>query len=148
MIAIDGQHNGWRHIILPIAHSVALVMNAVLTVSAFHMSLREGRKQNPDYSLFVQQQGLLSRDGASAESLYERTIRGLKERQDLARSDIDAKQSVIVTILVLLTAVMVNGRTDFPILFAMLDAATKVIGGEGQLAGSDLGDFIIRQVRK
>lgn len=148
MIAIDGRHNGWRHIILPIAHTDGLVMSAVLTVSAFHISLQEGTEQQLDDSLFMPRRGFLSDDRTSAEFLYDLTIRGLKQRRDFAKSDFDAKQSIIVTILVLLTTVMVNGRTDFPILFGMLDAAIKVIGGECQLGGSELGDFIVRQVRK
>lgn len=147
MIAIDGIHNGWRHIVLPIAHTHPLVMNAVLAVSAFHVSLQQEQKQLANSSLYLPRKPLLS-DRTSAEILYDLTIRGLKQRQDLSKSDFDVKQSIFVTILVLLAAVMVNGRTDFPILFGMLDAAIKVVGGEDQLAGSELGEFITRQVRK
>lgn len=147
MIAIDGPHNGWRHIVLPIAHTYPLVMNAVLAVSAFHVSLQQEQKQLANSSLYLPRK-LLSSDRTSAEILYDLTIQGLKQRQDLSKSDSDVKQSILITILVLLAAVMVNGRTDFPILFGMLDAAIKVVGGEDQLVGSELGEFITRQVRK
>lgn len=147
MIAIDGPHNGWRHIVLPIAHTHPLVMNAVLAVSAFHVSLQQEQKQLANSSLYLPRKPL-SGDRTGAEILYDLTIQGLKQRQDLSKSDSDVKQSILITILVLLAAVMVNGRTDFPILFGMLDAAIKVVGGEDQLVGSELGEFITRQVRK
>lgn len=147
MIAIDGPHNGWRHIVLPIAHAHPLVMNAVLAVSAFHVSLQQEQKQLANSGLYLPRKPLPS-GRISAEILYDLTIQGLKQRRDLSKSDPDTKQSILVTILVLLAAVMVNGRTDFPILFGMLDAAIEVVGGEDQLAGSELGEFIIRQVRK
>lgn len=147
-MAFDGPHNGWRCIILPIAHADELVMNAVLTVSAFHISLQEKQRQNTDNRSFTSTLGLPSGHRMSPESLYERTIQGLKQRRDWAESTYEAKQSIIVTILVLLTLVMVNGRNDFPILFGMLDAASNVLGGEEKLGGSELGDFLIRQVRK
>lgn len=143
-MAFDGPHNGWRYIILPIAHADELVMNAVLTVSASHIFLQREKNQNFDNRSV----GLPPDYQSSPESLYERTIQGLKQRRDWAESTYEAKQSIIVTILVLLTLVMVNGRNDFPILFNMLDAASNVLGGEENLGGSELGDFIIRQVRK
>lgn len=143
-MAFDGPHNGWRYIILPIAHADELVMNAVLTVSASHISLQREEWQSPDNRPV----GLRSDYPLNSESFYERTIQGLKQRRDWAESTYEAKQSIIVTILVLLTLVMVNGRNDFPILFNMLDAASNILGGEESLCGSELGDFIIRQVRK
>lgn len=141
MLAIDGPHNGWRYLVLPIAHRDRLVMNAVLTASAFHMSLCHSKRPNLDDGLFTQA------DHTSPDDLYERTIQGLKQR-DLAKCNYEEMQSIITTILVLLTAVMVNGRNDFPILFSLLDSATNVIGGEDQLRGNELGDFMLRQVRK
>ncbi|KAL4916343.1 hypothetical protein BDW62DRAFT_202848 [Aspergillus aurantiobrunneus] len=105
------------------------------------MSLRNGRTPSLDDGPFTQP------DHTSADQLYERTIQGLKQR-DLAKGNYEEMQSIIMTILVLLTAVMVNGRNDFPILFHLLDSAANVIEGEDQLAGNELGDFMLRQVRK
>lgn len=147
-MAFDGPHNGWRYIIPPFAHADELVMNAVLTVSAFHISLQQEKRQAPDNRPLKPTLGLPPGYRMSPESLYECTIQGLKQRRDWAESTFEAKQSIIVTILVLLTSVMVNGRNDFPILFNMLDAASNVLGGEEKLGGSELGDFIMRQVRK
>lgn len=141
MLAIDGPHNGWRYLVLPIAHRDQLVMNAVLTASSFHMFLRNDKRPSLDDGPFTQP------NHTSPDHLYELTIQGLKQR-DLAKCNYEEMQSIIATILVLLTAVMVNGRNDFPILFSLLDSATNVIGGEYQLAGNELGDFMLRQVRK
>ncbi|KAL5365319.1 hypothetical protein BJX96DRAFT_181522 [Aspergillus floccosus] len=148
MIAIDGRHNGWRYLILPMAHTDDLVMDAVLTVSAFHIWARAHGKPSADDISFTPPGSSFDSSNADPEILYGRTIQRLKQRQDLARSNLEARQCIIVAILVLLTSVMVNGGDDFPILFNMLDAATNVLGGEDQLSGSELGDFIMRQVRK
>ncbi|KAJ5379104.1 hypothetical protein N7509_012223 [Penicillium cosmopolitanum] len=140
-MAIDGPHNGWRYLFLPVAHQDQLVMNAVLTVSAFHMSFCNSKMRSLDNEPFTQP------GHNSPDNLYKRTIEGLKQR-DLAKCNYEEMQPIIATILVLLTAVMVNGRNDFPILFSLLVSATNVIGGEDQLAGNELGDFMLRQVRK
>ncbi|KAJ3527335.1 hypothetical protein NM208_g10751 [Fusarium decemcellulare] len=148
MLAIDGVHNGWRHLVLPVAHGDEVVMNAVLTVSAFHLYLGE--------PIRIQSRGMLSTepslfipDGCpSADVLYARTIKGLQQRRELAGVDCAARQSVLLTILVLLISVMVNGRKDFPLLFGMLQSALEAVGGEGRLGGGELGEFMVRQIRK
>ncbi|OJJ79401.1 uncharacterized protein ASPGLDRAFT_70122 [Aspergillus glaucus CBS 516.65] len=42
MVVIDDNHNGWRHLILPLAWMDKLVMKTVLAVSPFHISRRSG----------------------------------------------------------------------------------------------------------
>ncbi|KAF4471072.1 acriflavine sensitivity control acr-2 [Fusarium albosuccineum] len=148
MLAIDGAHNGWRHLVLPVAHGDELVMNAVLTVSAFHLSLGEPM-QIQSKGMLSTESSLCTPDGCpSADVLYARTIKGLQQRRELAGVDYAARQSVLLAILVLLISVMVNGRKDFPLLFGMLQSALEAVGGEGGLGGGELGGFMVRQIRK
>lgn len=153
MIAIDGRHNGWRHLVLPIAHSDELVMNAVLAVSAFHFSISKARRDNleaisslgwlPSATFFIKP----PRDSDS-EGLYAQAISGLQRRQQLGTCDVQGGQSVILAILVLLVAVMVTGSDDFPILSRMLLSGFEAIGGEEGLGSGELAEFIIRQFHK
>lgn len=145
MMAIDGPHNGWRHFVLPMAHADDLVMNAVLTVSAFHITCSQ---EDPEDRLAKPKPIPLpyANTTTNAEALYEQTIQGLKNR--CALNTAEARHSVVLTILLLLIVVMVTGSDDFPLLFGMLQSALDAIGGEEHLGGSDMGDFIIRQIRK
>lgn len=133
MIAVDGPHNGWRHLMLPIAETDELVMDAVLAVSLFHSSR------------------ILQNDLAIDQikhDHYGRAIQGLQKRSQLRDCDRPNQQSILITILLLLTAVMVNGSSDFPILFSMLQSAIDVLGGEAELGSGDIAEFVVRQVRK
>ncbi|WAO92349.1 Zn(2)-C6 fungal-type domain-containing protein [Fusarium falciforme] len=133
IIAVDGPHNGWRHLMLPIAETDELVMDAVLAVSLFHSSR------------------ILQNDRAIDQvkhDHYGRAIQGLQRRSQLRDCDRPNQQSILITILLLLTAVMVNGSSDFPILFGMLQSAIDVLGGEAELGSGDIAEFVVRQVRK
>ena len=132
MVVLDDDHNGWRQFVLPIACADDLLMSAVLAVSAFHL---KGR--------------LLSQHVADPSTLYAEAIRELQNRKDLATCDKQTKQLIILAIIVLLVAVMVNGCSDFPTLFYMLESAIQASGGEtGLLDQGELAEFSRRQIHK
>ncbi|KAE8351221.1 fungal-specific transcription factor domain-containing protein [Aspergillus coremiiformis] len=131
MVVMDDKYNGWRSLILPIAVSDKMVMDAVLAVSAFHLSHKSGGR-------------LLVRP----DKLYAQAILGLQDRSSLNEYDMLARQSVFVAIITLLVGVMVNGSSDFPILFHMLQSALDAVGGEGGLGHGEIADFLLRQIRK
>ncbi|OBT81974.1 hypothetical protein VE02_09323 [Pseudogymnoascus sp. 03VT05] len=131
MVVIDDQYNGWRRLILPIACVDDLVLNSVMAVSSFHLSGRDiGQFTAPPRVFF-------------AQAIYE-----LQKRRNLNKCDLQTKQFVILAIIVLLVTVMVNGCSDFPILFHMLQSALDTIGGDSGLAGGDLADFLRREIHK
>lgn len=129
MVVIDGLHNGWRYLALPVAQTDELVMDAVLAVSATHSYLK------PDQYV----QGYPDTHG-----LYTRAIAGLQNRS-LNQS---TQESILLTILILLIGVMVTGNSDFPILIQMLQSAFDVVGREDGLGNGELAGFIVRQVHK
>ena len=131
MAVIDDSTNGWRHIILPVAHVDALVMDAVLSASAFHIS------------------ATLGANTCNASRFYTQAITRLQQRQDLTVSNRDRRNSTFLGILVLLVTVMVNGYSDFPLIFKLLESALLAVGGEEQLSSQgELGVFLRRQIRK
>ncbi|KAF4836808.1 Transcriptional regulatory protein moc3 [Colletotrichum siamense] len=154
MVAIDGLHNGWRHLVLPIAHLDQLVLNSVLTVASFH---RYGQHLSQSKNLDVREDSLPVPPGLSyqlstnanppASQLYAWTIADL-QRRDLGHSDQSSRLSILLAILVLLVAVMVTGSDDFPLLFRLLESALEAIGGEDSLGEDELSRFIVRQVHK
>jgi hypothetical protein len=132
MVVVDDKFNGWRQLVLPIASADDLVMCSVLAVSAFHLNGR-----------------LLNQTVADPNRLYAKAIHGLQNRKDLAMCDKQTKQLVILAVVVLLVAVMVNGCSDFPILFHMLESALQASGGEeGLLDEGELAEFSRRQIHK
>jgi hypothetical protein len=137
MVVIDDNHNGWRHAILPMAQSNEIVMNAVMAAAAYHLAGSIGNET-------------VSQALIDPSLLYESAIQGLQQRQQLTNQDFETQQAVILSIVVLLTAVMVNGCTDFPIMFQMLVSALDAIGGEATFAelGGEVAEFSIRQIRK
>lgn len=137
MVAIDGPHNGWRCLVLPVAQTDELVMNAVLAVSAFHLSLTHSDLQEDRQLPYL-----------TPEKLYTTVIDGLQQRQDLRRYDRSTQQTVLLSILVLLVAVMVNGSSDFPTMFRALESALEAINGEETIGTGDLADFLRRQIHK
>ncbi|CAG9942833.1 unnamed protein product [Clonostachys rosea f. rosea IK726] len=156
MLAIDGSHNGWRYIVLPLAHTDNLVMEAVLAVSAFH---RDAKKSS-DWAEYIQNSGFnlqytsqqqsrwLDSIASSPQTLYNTAIKGLRRRSNLAGSSYEAKQAILVAVLVLLVAAMVTGRDDYFMILGMLHSATDVFKGEDELWASELGRFLARQVQK
>ncbi|KAE8330495.1 hypothetical protein BDV39DRAFT_212835 [Aspergillus sergii] len=131
MVVMDDRYNGWRYLILPFALSDKMVMDAVLAVSAFHLSHKSG--------------GTLP---VRPDKLYAKAILGLQNRSSLDEYDMLTRQSIFVAIITLLVGVMVNGSSDFPILFHMLQSALDAVGGEGGLGNGDMANFLLRQIRK
>jgi hypothetical protein len=132
MVVIDGEYNGWRHLILPIALTDDLVMSAVLAASAFHIS------GNGDSHII-----------ANPRALYAGALRKLQQRRELTGYGAETKQMVILAIVVLLVVVMINGSSDFPVMFRMLQSAIDAIGGENSLQqGGEVSQFSLRQIRK
>ncbi|KAE8378000.1 fungal-specific transcription factor domain-containing protein [Aspergillus bertholletiae] len=131
MVIMDDKYNGWRSFILPFALSDQMIMDAVLAVSAFHLTHKAK-----------------SRRIARPDKLYAQAIAGLQKRSCLDKYDMLTRQSIFVAILTLLVAVMVNGSSDFPILFQMLQSALNTVGGERGLGSGDIAEFLRRQIRK
>lgn len=130
LVVIDDHQNGWRYLVLPIAGMDNLVMDAVLSASAFHFSANvSDRLYKP-------------------EIIYAKTIRKLQSRQNLDIQDATSRQAVLLALLVLLAVVMVNGCSDFPTIFNLLESAVQAIGGEEASMEGELGHFIVRQIRK
>lgn len=143
MIAFDGFHNGWRHLILPLAQTDHIVLNAVLAAAEAHQRINQA--QAPINGL---QDKRLTLWHPNSSRLYARAIQGLRERQELIHGDQASKLSVITTILVLLSAVLVTGCSDFPVLIRMLESAIEAMGGREGLGDGEFTDFILRQVNK
>lgn len=134
MVVIDGEYNGWRHLVLPIALTDDLVMSAVLAASAFHLSGSVGSEVEAV---------------ADPGKLYAQAIQKLQQRRELNGCDAKTRQMVILAIVVLLVAVMINGCSDFPVMFRMLQSALDAIGGEsGLIDGGEVAEFSLRQIRK
>lgn len=134
MQAIDGQHNGYRHLLLPIAHSSPLVLAPVLATAAFHMSRLETGESRPG--------------PWSASRLYNQALVELKNQQDLEGADASTRLQILLAILTLLVNVMVTGSEDFPIIFRLLKSALAAMGGEDGLGSDELATFIVRQIHK
>ncbi|KAI1394413.1 uncharacterized protein F4822DRAFT_388116, partial [Hypoxylon trugodes] len=133
MVIIDDHTNGWRYLVLPLACTDELVLSSVLTVAAFHHSRR-----TPGPCI------------ADPAVLYSKTIYHLQRRSDLQSYDLDTRYHIVITMLVLLLATMVNGDSDFVILFRMLQSALDIAGGEEALAAArrKTAEFCSKQVRK
>jgi hypothetical protein len=131
MVAIDGSHNGWRCLVLPIAHLDDTVMNAVLAASGFHLLLNSHAPSSLRPDLF-----------------YTRAILGLRQRQHLQDYDSTARCFVLLAISVLLVAVMVNAGPDFPTLFGLLESGLGAIEGQAGLGEGELPEFLTRQINK
>lgn len=132
MVVVDGCYNGWRHIVLPVAWYDDMIMDAVIAASAFHLASRISTVPSP-----------------TPHEMYFRAIRQLAKRRDLRYWDTETRRLVILAIVVLLVVAMVNGMSDFPVVYQMLQSALDAVGGEEALgAAGGLGSFLVRQVRK
>lgn len=136
------------------AHADDLVMNAVLAVSAFHRDgmntdgIRYLETNTNGLRCFSQQQHIGQEPPHSPQALYNLAIDGLRQRSNLAGCSYGANQAISVAVLVLLVAAMVTGREDYSTILSMLHSATNVLGGEHKLGATELGGFLVRQVRK
>lgn len=135
MVIMDGMHNGWRHVVLPIALRDELVMSSVLAASAFHINGGENKAGVHVLS--------------NPRTLYAQAIRKLQLRRELDGCDKETRKMVILAIVVLLVVVMINGCSDFPVMFRMLESALDTIGGDAELEKDDeLSLFCLREIRK
>ncbi|KAM0352347.1 hypothetical protein ACHAPU_002012 [Fusarium lateritium] len=150
MVAIDGIHNDWRDLLLPLCQQDELVMDAVLTVSAFHFhinnlasNLKQARNKFDPF-------GVSSHESYVPDpyQLLGRTLHGLRKRQELILGDQTTQHSVLITILLLITSVLVTGGSDFLILLRMLESALDAIGGKERLGTGILAAFIMRELHK
>lgn len=130
MVPVDDQRNGWRRLILPLAHTDQLIRDAVLSASAFHFS------------------STVSTHQFAPGAIYHRAIRRLRGRQDLEHYSVDEKQIVVLSLLVFLATVLVSGSSDYRIVLKLLEAAVSAAGGDDILKDGELGLFIVRQIHK
>ncbi|KAF4452454.1 hypothetical protein F53441_4734 [Fusarium austroafricanum] len=150
MVAIDGVHNDWRHLLLPLAQQDELVMDAVLTVSSFHFHI------NNLTNNFKQSQKQYSAFGNSFHDTYVpdpyqllgRTLQGLRKRQELICTNQTTQHSVLISLILLMTSVLVTGGSDFPVLLRMMESALDAIGGKEGLGTGILAGFIMRELHK
>jgi hypothetical protein len=150
MVAIDGIHNGWRSLVLPLAQTDTLIMRAVFSVCASHISLNrdsETRSYTRNLASFMTQYGF-SLPLSDPNAIFYQVISGLQQQKNLTLCSVEQKQSALVTILILLVGVMVNGRSDFAIILRMLESAIDAIGGEDKLGHGTVAEFIVHQGRK
>lgn len=146
MVAFDGPQNGWRHLILPLAHSDELVMDAVLAVSASHCV---NANDQPCPATLPRNGGLGSESSShDTNNLYLKVLVGLRQRQDLITINAVDRHAVLLSLLVLMLGSMIAASKDFPVLFRMLESAVAAIGGVDHLGTGDMADFITRQVHK
>lgn len=148
MVAIDGLHNGWRHLVLPIAHTDDLVMDAVLAASALHLSTDDATSNYVPTQMARRYAFMRLQQHPSSDSLYARAIKSLLHRRDLVASSALHQSFALLAILILLVAVMVSGSEDSSILLRMLHSAFEAIGGEDGLGTGALAEFMIRQIHK
>lgn len=127
---MDDSNNGWRYLVLPIARTDDMVRAAVTAAAAFHFhSSTDTRLVDPMAS-------------------YYNAIALLRKRQDLAGESVVGQQSVLLGLLVMLASTMIQGSSDFRVLFNLIETAFSAVGGEDAVAQGELGTFLVRQVRK
>lgn len=123
----DGGANGYRHQVLPLAHSDPIVERAVCVAAAFHLS-----RHNPELRL-------------PAETGRAAIINKLSTMSS------DLSDSTWATILLLIVADLITGHehviTLYKMLVAFLDARGRA-PGQGTLGeGTPLGNFLYYQSR-
>ncbi|RSL77334.1 hypothetical protein CEP51_009158 [Fusarium floridanum] len=135
-----------RHIaVLPFARGDRLVLDAVLTVSAFHIWLNRSPTIGFHSPSDITRANLQAPD---PNQLYRRVISGLQQQPELESCSAERKHSILITILVLHVGVMVTGRSDFPMLFRMLESALAAMGGCETLGDGEVANFILPEVAK
>lgn len=153
MIAIDGRHNYWRHLVIPFACSGDhdLTLNALLYVASLHIGL--GRSSRGSLKLTNHwgtngSPGFIHLCPRDPQALYALVLLKLKHFSAIDGCDANTKQSILMTILVLLVGSMVTGGPEFPFLYRMLDSAFDAIGGKQGLGDGEAADFVQIQVDK
>jgi hypothetical protein len=130
LVAIDDQRNGWRHLVLPIAHCDRLIMDSALAAAAFHFTRN------------------VSKDLVCPITIYQSAIAELRHRQDIRSYSNQDQQIIMLSLLTLLATTMVNGSVDFRVILQLIEAAWDTAGGEASLGTGELGVFVTRQYRK
>lgn len=103
MVVVDGEHNGYRTVILPLAVTDELVQTAVASTAASHLW-----RDNPEL-----------RDEAESERF--KVIQTLKSAASLHGSSQRVfTVSTWATLLVLLVGEMITGRDDYRYLIRMI----------------------------
>lgn len=143
-MTIDGICNGWRTLVLPLARRDKLVLDAASSVAAFHI-----HQNRPAACNLLLHRGTTSDDSVSDPyQLYGRVISGLQQQSGRSLSDPEQRDSILITILVLLVGVMVTGGSDYAILFRMIEAAFDASGGDQALGDGEIANFISLQFSK
>ena len=129
LVVVDGQHNGWRQLVLPLTHVDQLVEDAVISASMSYLSV-----------------GLVN--GSQRHAAYHKVIYGLRQRSMSDEWNILERQCVILTLLILLATLLVNGWPDFRIAFASLESLMQANESDEELLVGELGIFLATQVEK
>jgi hypothetical protein len=127
-VAHDVDNNGYRDLILPLAHEDPLVQRAVMVVSALHL----GTQQNQ-----LLQQAEMGRAAILAR-LRHNVMGGSVENV--------LTVSTWATLLILLVGETVTGSSDFVHLFSMLRSLMSLQNG-GPLGSRGLSTFLDYQRR-
>jgi len=127
-IANNVDNNGYRDLILPLAHSDPLVQRAVMVVSALHLGAQQDQ---------LRQQAEMGRAAILA-----------RLRQDVMGGNVDdvLNVSTWATILILLVGETVTGSSDFVHLFSMLRSLMSLQNGD-LLGSHGLSTFLDYQRR-
>jgi len=127
-IANDADNNGYRNLILPLAHEDPLVQRAVMVVSALHLGSQQ---------IQLRQQAEIGRAAILA-----------RLRQDVTRGSVEGVLNVSTwaTIVVLLVGETVTGSSEFVHLFGMLRCLMSLQNGK-PLGSRGLSTFLDYQRR-
>ncbi|KAI2468236.1 hypothetical protein F4781DRAFT_398727 [Annulohypoxylon bovei var. microspora] len=122
MVIFDDEANGYRHHVLPMAHSHPIVQRAVCVVSAFHLSAKHPRLRAP------------------AEIVRAHLIRWLSKASAVA----DLSEAAWATLLLLAVADLITGHEDVTSLVALLNCFIDARGPPKESA-STLEKFLYFQ---
>jgi len=127
-IAHDVDNNGYRDLMLPLAHEDPLVQRAVMVVSALHLS--------------TQQKELRRQAEMGRATILARL------RQDVVEGSVEnvLNVSTWATLLILLVGETVTGSSDFVHLFSMLRSLMSLQNG-GLRGSRGLSTFLDYQRR-
>ncbi|KAI0882500.1 uncharacterized protein GGS22DRAFT_45295 [Annulohypoxylon maeteangense] len=115
MVVFDDEENGYRHHVLPMAHSNPLVQRAVCVVSAFQLSAKHPRLRPP------------------AEVVRAELIRGLSRA---AAVNPDLSEAAWATLLLLTVADLITGHEDVSSLITILNTFIDARGPPKESAGA------------
>lgn len=128
MITFDSRQNGYRSLLLPLAHSDTTLRDALVAASAHHLAFK--------CPAFAQK----------AEQSKARAIQGVVERSRKLGSNKALDLALMATLIVLMVDDMIVGSGDFAQLYRMLGSLLALAGGEDCVNGTDIGDFLLRQI--